>query len=535
MKTFFSLLDEKFDKNADNDDLKIGDQLIKDFMINELLETFIHDYFRQKAVLSRIKSFSVESATILYRQTIINDLINNDELFKFWEQFREDLDALKDLYSMTMFEKNESMKSLKTFLVIEQFIYMYNNVVNNINNIDKISKNDYSQLMNNIIDEFKSEQNMRIINEMQPIVMELRNELNTIRNIKLNRYFYQETNVENSISKKNLNENASLMDRLSDLANKLGYENEIQLSRMTKMTRPEALNNIFYSAILSVHSDIFNKIENFHAKYEDMFDKSWFNIINEIDSVLGFAEFFKNIKNMKMPVCAVKMSENGDLTIKNLYNILLVIKGLNTEQIIPNDVIIEDNKRFSILTGPNAGGKTIFLMSVGIAQLFFQASGWIVAESGKMMVVNALYTHFPAEEKNEKTGRLGEEIARIEEITNNAKDGSMILLNEIFSSTKNDVAMELLSDLLIKLANKSIYGILITHFHELTDFINEFNVDKTNKIGQLAAMIDENEQGKRTYKILPVNMKTSSYSHDILLKYKLTKEQLFSRIEEANL
>ena len=81
----------------------------------------------------------------------------------------------------------------------------------------------------------------------------------------------------------------------------------------------------------------------------------------------------------------------------------------------------------------------------------------------------------------------------------------------------------------ISLMEKDSYGLFVTHFHTVKEFCKEYSQMHDKKICLLVAAVDESVDERRLYKIVPLESANSSYSRDILLRHRMTREQLFER------
>ena len=133
------------------------------------------------------------------------------------------------------------------------------------------------------------------------------------------------------------------------------------------------------------------------------------------------------------------------------------------------------------------------------------------------------------EERNDSQGRLVEEQGRCDRMLAEMPNGAMVLLNETYSSTKADIAHDLSTKLISALMEKDSYGLFVTHFHTVKEFCKEYSQTHDKKICLLVAAVDESVDERRLYKIVPLESANSSYSRDILLRHRMTREQLFER------
>ena len=98
-----------------------------------------------------------------------------------------------------------------------------------------------------------------------------------------------------------------------------------------------------------------------------------------------------------------------------------------------------------------------------------------------------IFTHFPADESRINVGRLQEERNQIEAILNQINADSLVLLNETFSSTNEEMSVEMCRDLIAKLCEMGVYGLFITHHHRLLEQVK--TIQTGTKINSLTAVV----------------------------------------------
>lgn len=188
----------------------------------------------------------------------------------------------------------------------------------------------------------------------------------------------------------------------------------------------------------------------------------------------------------------------------------------------------DDAGRIAILTGPNSGGKTTYLRSVGIAQVLFQAGLAIPAHAARISPVDSILTHFPALETGQ--GRLAEEAARLRAVFEQASNHSLVLLNETFSSTAPGEALYLAQDVLCGLRAIGVRAIYATHLVDLADHLDEIEqtVTGTSAVFCLIAAVQLNGDGQavRTYRIERGRPFGRSYAQEIARQHGISLEQI---------
>lgn len=264
---------------------------------------------------------------------------------------------------------------------------------------------------------------------------------------------------------------------------------------------------------------------------------------------IGAAKLVERIRAAGLPICRPEVLPVDDrvCAVKDAYNINLVLRLLDRQpgatlydQVVSNDVDFGPAGRIFILTGPNQGGKTTFTQSAGLLQVLCQAGLYVPGSSARISPVDAIFTHFPVEERPSlEAGRLGEEVKRLSDIFTRATRHSLVLLNESLSSTSPGEGLYLARDVVRAFKLLGARVVFATHLHELANDLDTFNASNPGDcrlVSLVARSIKDEEEGevtaRRTYRIEPGAPEGLSYAHDIASRYGLSFEQLEKTLRE---
>ena len=216
-----------------------------------------------------------------------------------------------------------------------------------------------------------------------------------------------------------------------------------------------------------------------------------------------------------------------------LYNPCVALKI--EDEIVPNDLVFDENATLYVLSGPNRGGKSVITCAIGLAQVMMQLGMYVPAKHAEISPVDGIYTHFPtgADDTIDK-GRLGEECARLSEILDCVTANSLVLLDESLSSTGSFEASYIAAEVLGGLAHVGCRCLFSTHLHELAAEIDNLNA---RSLASGGAAIDTlvagmEGEGKRSFKITRAKPDGKSYARDIAESYGLTYENILKRFQD---
>lgn len=275
-----------------------------------------------------------------------------------------------------------------------------------------------------------------------------------------------------------------------------------------------------------------DKLKKTLNKYVDISGKALGELADEVLFYLRFIELEKKLSADGLPCCMGENSDN-DTRFSGFYNVKLAICrliGTVSDEIVCNDIEFTNDKTVQILTGPNRGGKTILTQGIGLAFLLYQSGVFVPASSAAVKLCTGIFTHFPVEEEHTVSlGRLGEEASRFCEISRNADNESLVLLNESFATTSHTESLYIAEDAIKYLCCLGARTIFNTHMHELAEKADSFGRTK-NAVCQAVSLVMENDNGKRSYKVSYKKPDGKSYAHEIAYRFGITYEQLMNNL-----
>jgi DNA mismatch repair ATPase MutS len=221
-----------------------------------------------------------------------------------------------------------------------------------------------------------------------------------------------------------------------------------------------------------------------------------------------------------LPSCfpELRPPEEKAFRAKGLFDPLLLIS--DKELVVSNDVELRTGGELLILTGANQGGKTVFLLSMGLgqwlAQLGFPVSA---AEAAVSPAENILTIFAPNGQRYGRKGLLAEEAGRIAASVESLTGDSMVLFNEPLTSTGPEETKSISAEVIAVCMAAGARGIWVTHVYELAS--NRANLEEAlpwgSRLGSLRIVLEEvGGETKFTYRVERGEPKGYSHAEDAL-------------------
>ncbi|AVP64818.1 mannonate oxidoreductase [Clostridium botulinum] len=255
------------------------------------------------------------------------------------------------------------------------------------------------------------------------------------------------------------------------------------------------------------------------------------DVISEYDMIWAKAKYSKVINGIKPKL--------------NDYGYIKIIKGKYPliKDSIPLDFEIGKDYRGLIITGPNAGGKTIVLKTIGLLTLAIQSGFHIEAKEGtEFSVFKKLFVDIGDNQSVENAlSTFSSHVKNLAEIIRESTKSTLLLFDEIGSGTEPNEGSALAIAILEELYHKGSITVSTTHYGEIKNFSKE-HPDFEN-----AAMEFEKETLEPLYKLsigkvgdsnaLYISKKMGLYDSiiDRARKYMDTKSYNYNLIERSKI
>lgn len=230
----------------------------------------------------------------------------------------------------------------------------------------------------------------------------------------------------------------------------------------------------------------------------------------ELAFYVGCLNLYDRLTRKGEPTCFPRPAPAGErkLSFRGLYDVSLT---LSMERRVVGNDLNADNKGLVIITGANQGGKSVFLRSVGLAQLMMQCGMFAPAESFSASVCDGLFTHYRREEDAAmRSGKLDEELSRMSEIVDHMTPNAMGLFNESFAATNEREGSEIARQVVSALVEKGIRVLFVTHLYEFARHVYEGGMDNA-----VFLRAERQSDGGRTFKLREGEPLQTSYGEDL--------------------
>lgn len=196
--------------------------------------------------------------------------------------------------------------------------------------------------------------------------------------------------------------------------------------------------------------------------YEEL--KANCEILAEVDFLQAKARYALEIGG-SAPVIS------SNINLINAYHPVL-LQNHKRSEVVPLNVAIGEDYFTLVITGPNAGGKTVALKTVGLIQLMFQSGLFVPAdEYSNLKLFDKIFVNIGDEQSlDNDLSTFSSHLLALKDVLDNAGASSLILIDEICSGTDPNLGSALSSALIKEFTERKSFSIVTTHIGELKKF-----------------------------------------------------------------
>ena len=205
--------------------------------------------------------------------------------------------------------------------------------------------------------------------------------------------------------------------------------------------------------------------------------------------------------------------------IRAIHPLLQISLEKKGEKVIPLDIILTQEKRILIISGPNAGGKSVCLKTVGLLQYMLQCGLSIpVSERSKTGVFQNIMIDIGDEQSLENDlSTYSSHLLNMKNMMRTANNSTIILIDEFGTGTEPGIGGAIAEAVLDKFCKQQAYGVITTHYQNLKHF-----ADSHEGVANGAMLYDRHEM-KALFQ-LAIGRPGSSFAIEIARKIGLPEE-----------
>jgi DNA mismatch repair protein MutS2 len=223
------------------------------------------------------------------------------------------------------------------------------------------------------------------------------------------------------------------------------------------------------------------------------------------------------------------LSDDGRLVLRQARHPLLA-QTLRRErkEIVPLDLSLSSTERIIIISGPNAGGKSVSLKTVALLQYMFQCGFPVPAlENSEMPVFRSLFIDIGDEQSiDNDLSTYSSHLLNMKKMLQGADSHSMVFIDEFGTGTEPVIGGAIAESVLERLVERGSYGVITTHYSNIKYFA-------ANHTGVTNGAMSFDVQNIRPLFRLERGKPGSSFAIEIARKIGLPEELIRSASDKA--
>ena len=243
-----------------------------------------------------------------------------------------------------------------------------------------------------------------------------------------------------------------------------GITHDVSSSGGTYFIEPQSIvniNNEIREIEIQIDEEINRILKDFSNRIGRAKDELTYNfeLMTELDILHAKAQYAIEHGHTK-PI----FTEDGSVDIRQMFHPLI-----DPEVVVKTDIEMDSDLKVLVITGPNTGGKTVVLKTVGIISLLAQSGCFIPAlEGSKIPIYKNIYTDIGDEQSIEQSlSTFSSHMVNIVNILSSKEENSLYLFDELGAGTDPTEGAALAMSIIDSLREKDVKVLATTHYAEL--------------------------------------------------------------------
>jgi DNA mismatch repair protein MutS len=278
--------------------------------------------------------------------------------------------------------------------------------------------------------------------------------------------------------------------------------------------------------VARLYRDEFTALERFCREHARFIDPVIREVDREMQFYLAYLDYISPLRAAGLEFCYPELAVGSkDIFGTDTFDLALAARltGGGGKPVVTNDFQLTGPERVIVVSGPNQGGKTTFARTFGQLHHLTSTGCPVPGSAARLSLYDHLFTHFEREEDlGNLTGKLEDDLLRIQKALLAATADSIVIMNEIFTSTTVADARFLGEKVLAKVTDLDLLCVYVTFIDELASL--------GPSVVSMASTIVPDNSAERTYKVIRKPADGLAYALAIARKHGVSYEQLAERL-----
>ena len=274
-----------------------------------------------------------------------------------------------------------------------------------------------------------------------------------------------------------------------------------------------------------LNPEAFTFLERYATDHRGFVDPVIDRFFREIHFYVLYLDYIAPPREAGLAFCYPAVSaRDKQIFVSATFDLALAAKlAREKTPVVTNDFFLRVKERIFVVSGPNQGGKTTFVRTIGQLHHLGAIGCPVPGRKARLFLPDCIHTHFEREETVVSLrGKLQDDLIRIHEILAQATPDSLILMNEIFSSTTLADAVFLATRVMERIIALDCLAVCVTFMDELAAL--------DPKVVSMTSTVVAEDTARRTLRVVRRPADGRAYAFSIAEKYRLTRDWLDRRL-----